>query len=319
MKRITIIAFAVAALLAMVSCDPQVIKGGSPAAPISESALAAAFVIDGQFADAACTQPQVDGNYIAYHTSPAVNVQIAYVKGGSESTLATGPSGVFYLYPKRKANPQQEFIIKSMNQDGSITTTTKTATVWVPTKLKPEYELLLTDAGKQTWTWNTDCVCGGEGWCYGEGGNTGAGSDFSALDFDGAWWGAQDNAHFADYAGVTEDGELKGDMNVDAYMILDEDGHCTAYAPDGTIVRTGDYSLDNYNAERHDGWELGDFTSTTPCILCPYCIHEEGVMETRLLLMYLDGTYMSLADPESSSTGDWDNITYWMFKVKTNK
>ena len=316
MKKISFIAFAVAAVMAAVSCDPQVLNGGSAAAPISESELATAFVIDGQYADAACTTPQADGNYIAYHTSPSVSVQIAYVKGGSESTLATGPSGVFYLYPKRKANPQQEFTVKAMNQDGTITTAKKSVTVYVPTKLKTEYELLLTDAGVQTWTWNTDCVCGGEGWVYGEGGNTGAGTDFTTIDFDGAWWGVQDNAHFEDYAGVTEDGELKGDMNIDAYMVLDEDGHCTAYAPDGTVVRSGDYSIDNYDANRHDDWELGQFNTTAPCILCPYCIHEEGVMETSLQILYLDGTYMSLVDPESSESGDWDNITYWMFKVK---
>ena len=316
MKKIILTAFVAAAAILAVSCQPQIIKGGSPSAPVSEEALAAAFIIDGQYADAACTVPQTDGNYIAYHTSPAMNVQITYVKGEVESTLATGSSGVFYLYPKRKANPEQEFNIKTLNQDGTLTSAKGRATVFVPTKLKPEYELLLTDAGVQTWTWNDECVCGGKGWCYGEGGNTGAGTDFTALDFDGAWWGAQDNAHFEGYADVTEDGELKPDMCMEAYMTFNEDGICTTYAPDGSVVREGGYEIANYDPERSSEWEIGNINTTTPCTLCPYCIHESGVMETSFQLMYLDGTYMALCDPESSEAGDWDNVTYWMFKVK---
>lgn len=316
MKKIILTAFVAAAAIMAVSCQPQIISGGTPSAPVTEDVLAAAIVIDGQYADAACTVPQTDGNFIVYHTSPAMNVQITKIKKGIEFVLATGSSGVFYVCPKRNADPNQEITIKTLNQDGSVSVANSKVTVAVPTELKPEYKLLLSEAGEQTWTWNDECVCGGEGWVYGEGGNTGAGTDFTALDFDGAWWGAQDNAHFEGYAGVTEDGQLKPDMCMEAYMVFDEEGICTTYAPDGAVVRQGGYEIANYDPERSSEWELGNLNTTSPCTLCPYCIHESGVMETSFQLMYLDGTYMALCDPESSEAGDWDNVTYWMFKVK---
>ena len=56
------------------ACQPALIEGPKADALMSASSLQSAFVLDGQFADAACTQPAEDGNYIKYHTSPAQTV-----------------------------------------------------------------------------------------------------------------------------------------------------------------------------------------------------------------------------------------------------
>ena len=76
MKKIFYFAFAALAGALLVSCEPTLIEGPKADAPIAASELQSSFVIDGQFADAACTIPQADGNYIKYHTSPARTVQV---------------------------------------------------------------------------------------------------------------------------------------------------------------------------------------------------------------------------------------------------
>lgn len=312
MKKIIYVAIAVATTALMASCDPQVLKGGSPDAPVTDSQLASCFVVAGQFADEACTKPQADGNYIQYFTDPAVTIQVYTIKDGAESVLATGPRGVFKIYPKRKSPNQQSFFIKTLNQDGTVTRAEKSVNVFVPTELDPELKLLL-GTGTKSWTWNTDFE--GDGWFYGEGGNTGHGSDFTATDFGGAWWGAHDTGSLLSYAKCAGDGPV-GDLHVDAYMTLDEDGNVITYSNEGVEVRKGSFELKNYAPERPNGWEIGQFLTSGPATLFPYCIHGTGIEETEFQLMYLDDNYMTLCDPESSSAGDWDNITYWSFKAK---
>ena len=60
----------------LVSCEPALIEGPKAGAPIAANELQQAFKIVGQYADAACTQPQSDGNYIKYITSPATPAQV---------------------------------------------------------------------------------------------------------------------------------------------------------------------------------------------------------------------------------------------------
>lgn len=300
----------------LASCEPEMVKGGTPDGPISESDLASSFVVSGQYADINCTTPQQDGNYIAYYTSPAVNIQVYTEKDGNESILATGPSGVFRIYPPRKSPNQQNFLIRALNQDGTFTKAEKSVNVWVPTELDPELKLLLGD-GEKSWTWNDEYedLGDGSGWFYGEGGNTGSGDDFSANYFDGAWWGVYDNDSFSDYDWCTGNGH-EADQDVNAYMTFTEDGTVVTYSPDGAEVRRGSWELKDWAPERPNGWEIGRIVTSAPATLFPYCIHEEGVAETEFQLMYLDENNMAFCDPESSSAGDWDNITYWMFKAK---
>ena len=104
--------------LMLASCEPSLLQGPAVAAPMASTALQSAFVIDGQFADAACTIPQTDGNFIKYSTSPAVTVQVSTVKAdGSKNVLATGASGVFNITPRRGADPNQAFTVTTINQD----------------------------------------------------------------------------------------------------------------------------------------------------------------------------------------------------------
>lgn len=307
---------AAAATMMLAACEPEVLKGGSPDAPVSEEQLASSFVVAGQYADEACTQPQADGNYIKYYTDPAVTIQVYTVKNGNESVLATGPSGVFYIYPKRKSPNEQHFFIRTLNQDGTYSSTEKSVNVYVPTTLKPELMLLLGDDGAKTWGWNTDFEDSGDGvWFYGEGGHTGHGEDFTATFFDGCWWGAGDTASLKGYASKAGGGPT-GDLDVDAYMVFDEDGNIVTYTPDGTEIRRGTFEIKNYNPSRPSGWELGNLVTSAPATLFPYCIHETGKGETDLQIMYLDENYMALCDPETGAPGDWDNITYWSFKAK---
>ena len=64
MKKIFYFAIAALAGALLVSCEPVLIEGPDADAPIAANDLQSSFVIDGQFADAACTIPQADGNYI---------------------------------------------------------------------------------------------------------------------------------------------------------------------------------------------------------------------------------------------------------------
>ena len=87
MKNKFYFAIAVLAGALLVSCQPALIEGPKADSPVAASELQSSFVIDGQFADAACTIPQADGNYIKYHTSPARTVQVYNTKAdGSKTT-----------------------------------------------------------------------------------------------------------------------------------------------------------------------------------------------------------------------------------------
>lgn len=317
MKKILFAAITAMAVMMYTSCEPTLLNGGEAKSAISSEELAASFVITGQYADEACTIPQKDGNYLRYTTKPAVNIQICFVKAGSESILTVGPSGMFKILPRRNGNPQQTITLKTIGQDGTMTKADATVTVAVPTgSLQPEYELLLTDAGTQSWTWNDeiDDVMWEEGGYYGEGGNTGAGTDFEADYFDGTWWGTGPDGGLEGYAWLTGEG-VTPDMDENAYMTFDEEGVVIVYGADGTEFRKGSYEIKNWNPDRHDDWELGNLITNSPCTLFPYTIHTEETV-TNFQIMYLDGNKMVLCNPEGTESGDWDSITYWMFKVK---
>ena len=104
MKKIFYFAMAALAGALLVSCEPTLIDGPDAKAPIGASELQSSFVIDGQFADAACTIPQADGNYIKYHTSPARTVQVYNTKAdGPKNVLVTGVRHLHLLGHRRFA------------------------------------------------------------------------------------------------------------------------------------------------------------------------------------------------------------------------
>ena len=121
MKKILYFAIAAVSGLVLASCQPTVLESPKADSPIAANALQSAFVIDGQYADAACTVPQADGNYIKYHTSPARTVQISTTKSdGSKNVLVTGAAGVFNITPRRGQDSNQPFTVSTINQDASV-------------------------------------------------------------------------------------------------------------------------------------------------------------------------------------------------------
>ena len=115
MKKIFYFTIAIAAGLLMAACEPEILS--TPEADmitqVSSNELQSSFIVDGQYADAACTIAQADGNYIKYHTSPARTVQVSVTKAdGSTSVIATGASGVFNITPRRGAESNQPLFLQ---------------------------------------------------------------------------------------------------------------------------------------------------------------------------------------------------------------
>lgn len=300
-----------AAAMLLASCEPQIIEGGSPDAPIAASDFR--FVVDGQYADANCTVSQSDGNFIKYHTEPATTLQVFSVKAdGSRSLLGTGASGIINLLPKRGSDPNQTLILQAINQDASLVEATANVTVFVPGELAPELQLLLGD-GTKSWTWDNGFI--GEAQAFwGNAGNTGAGANFTPGVVDGKWWGVTSTAEFEGQS-AHSGGVVVPDMNVNAYMTLDEDGNITSYGADGTKIAQATFEVKDYDADRGSGWELGKLNTSGPAVLFPYSINLNGANCTSYNIMYLDKNYMTLVD-QKNSVGSWGEITFWLFKNK---
>lgn len=301
-----------AAAMLLASCEPQIIEGGSAAAPIAASDFT--FIVDGQYADAGCVTAQTDGNFVKYHTEPATTVQVFSVKAdGSRTLLGTGASGVINVKPKRGSDPNQTLILQAINQDASLVENTVMVTVFVPGELDPELKLLLGD-GVKSWTWDNGLV--GEAQAFwGNAGNSGAGANFSGPGIvDGKWWGVTSTEEFEGQSAHSA-GNVVLDMNVNAYMTLDEDGGITSYGADGTKINKATFEVKNYNASRNDGWALGQLVTSGPAVLFPYSINMNGANCNTFDIMYLDENYMTLVD-QKNAVGSWAEITFWLFKNK---
>lgn len=301
-----------AAAMLLASCEPQIIEGGSPDAPISGSDYT--FIVDGQYADANCTEAKADGNFIKYHIEPAVTVQVFSVKAdGSRSLLGTGASGVLNLTPKRGSDPVQTLYLQAINQDASLVENTATVTVFVPGELSAELQLLLGD-GVKSWTWDNGIV--GEAQAFwGNAGNSGAGANFNAPGVvDGKWWGVTSTEEFEGQS-AHSGGVVVPDMNVNAYMTLDEDMNITSYSAEGNKIAQSTFEVKDYDASRASGWQLGKLTTKGAAVLFPYSINLGGANCTSFDIMYLDHNYMTLVD-QKNAVGSWSEITFWLFKNK---
>ena len=218
MKKLIYSAIAVLAGALLVSCEPSLIEGPKADAPIAASELQSGFVIDGQFADAACTVAQPDGNYIKYHTSPARTVQVFTTReDGSRNVLATGSTGVFNITPRRGADSNQPYSVATINQDASVVSFDSSVNVYVPADLAPEIKVLTGESGSKAWKWYT---VDGASW-----GNAGfnAGHAASPTDVPGKWWGCtpeQLETEQIAHSGNT----VYGYGDPEAYMVFNEDG-----------------------------------------------------------------------------------------------
>jgi len=307
MKKILYFAIAAVTGLVLASCQPTVLESPKADSPIAANTLQSAFVIDGQYADAACTVPQADGNYIKYHTSPARTVQISTVKAdGSKNVLVTGAAGVFNITPRRGQDSNQPFTVSTINQDASVVSFDSSVNVYVPADLAPEVKVLTGESGSKAWKWYAV-----DGACWGNAGWN-AGKAASPTDIPGKWWGCtpeQLETEQVQHAGGTVYGY--GDEN--AYMIFNEDGECISYKADGTQIAKGSYTFKDYTPDGSGpGYGYGTIETTDAPILFPFDINTEGKRTNAFHVAYVDPNVLALISDKGA--GDWGECTWWRFK-----
>jgi hypothetical protein len=312
MKKILYFTLAMAAGLLMAACEPEILS--TPEADLgpqrTSTELQSAFVIDGQYADAECTVPQADGNYIKYHMEPACVVQITVVKAdGSTSVIATGASGVFNITPKRGADANQSFTVSTINQDATVVSFGSSVNVYVPADLAPEVKVLTGDSGVKAWTWYPI-----NGSTWGNAGYIGVAdqANVAAGEIPGFWWGCEPEqleTEQIQHTGGTAYGY--GDPN--AYMIFNEDGECISYKADGTQIAKGTYSLEDYDPSG-SSYLYGTLKTTGAPILMPFSINTGGTRVNEFEVIYVDENMMSLIYKGSNAEWGWGECTWWRFK-----
>lgn len=308
MKKISYFALAATALFC--ACEPVEEDSSFGAVAVSQESMDAQSFITFEQTDAAGTKAE-DGNYISYTTNPATIVSVYNLdKEGNENILAVGASGSFKLAPGRGSNPDQEINIRVANSDRSQVITKRTLHVFVKQDLDPEYKLLLGDAGKKSWAFAYDVNN-----AWGNAGNSGNGAGFTATAVDGKWWGVVSSEELL---GQTDhmkgDEELgKKDASEGSYMTFDEDFNIASFTADGSPIRKGTATIENYDPSRSSGWQIGTLKTSVPAVLFPYSINQEGKTVTEFDLMYLDSNHMTLVYTKGNGAGSWGEITYWRF------
>ena len=314
MKNIFSFAIAAFAAALLVSCEPAIIKGPVADEPIGASSLQSAYVVDGQYADAACTVAKEDGNYIKFHTSPARTVQIFNFKSdGSKNILTTGASGVFNITPRRGQDPVQSYSVATINQDGSVVSFDTTIKVYVPADLDPAVKVLTGESGAKAWKWYTIGTA-----CWGNCGYIGVAgqANVAAGEIPGYWWGcvAEDlETEQVQHAG----GVAYGYGSSDAYMVFDSvNGTVTSYKADGTQIASSSYSVEDFNWQ--PDYKFGDLVNDDDAsgILFPFVVNKGGLKATNYEIIYLDGTLMTLIYKGDNEEWGWGEATWWRFQPK---
>ena len=296
--------------LLLVSCEPQLIKGPTAGDPVDQGSLRSAFVIDGQFEDAACTIAKADGNYIKYHTSPAQTVQVYNFKAdGSKNVLSTGASGVFNITPRRGSDSNQSFTVATMNQDASIVAFDSSVNVYVPADLAPEVKVLTGESGAKAWKWYTIGTS-----CWGNCGYIGVAgqANVAAGEIPGYWWGCTPSELETEQIAHTG-GTAYGYGDDNAYMVFNEDGECIAYKADGTQIVKGSYSLNNYDPSG-DNYLYGTLVTENAPILMPFKINSGGNRVNEFEVVYIDPNMMTLIYKGDNAEWGWGEATWWRFK-----
>ena len=305
MKK-SILLFAVA-LGMLTACDP--IKDSKT---LDIDSYTSNSLLDGaefsQYADQACTTPAADGNWIKYNIPNVSGIYIYYIKAdGSEFKLTSGAAGgVFNFVPARGSDPNQTIYFKYINANGDEVVASHEFTVAVAAELKPEIRLIASnDYGKKTWKWDpsiTGAVWGNMGYQPGDGASVG-------ISGNGQWWGVTSTDEFNDQLQHTHNGMNNGDGDLNAYMVLTEDGLIKSYDASGNVIRSGSYEIKNYNPNGE--WKVGDLV--TDAILWPYEINSNGNIPGTYEICYLTSDKMTLVYPDGGSQGAWGEATFWHF------
>ena len=302
MKNIKLIAMTAAMGMVFAACEPTLIDGPEPFAPVEATVLANGITYQ-QFADEACTQPDDAGNFLKYNSAAGV-VQV--FQEGNNSPLYTGAGGVVKIPVKRGQEPSANLVFRLINADGTFTETVKTFACTPPTELTPEMLILASDNGQKVWKWAATSV-------YGNAGHTGAGDAFNAPGaVDGKWWGCETADALVDQL-AHSGGTAYGDEANGAYMVFSEDGVVTSYKPTGEVIRSGKFEVKNYDPSRASGWELGKLTTSEPALLFPWKVNGSGTPVTEYDIMYFTPQAMTLVHTAGQAAGGWGEITHWSF------
>lgn len=312
MKKILFMSF-LAGSFALTGCDPVQEEVDNNTVQSSAEDILSGITFT-QYSDAEYTTPAADGNYIFYQTNPGRQIQV-YNKfaDGSMNLLAAGASGKFSIKPKRGSDSNQPVYIRALNSDGSVTTTETSLNVFVQQELDPEMRLLASDAyGTKTWKWDpTICdngeVWGNMGYCGGKGSDVGTFGN-------GKWWGVTSTDDFNGQLQHSHNGANNGDGDLNAYMVFSDEGIATTYDANGNVIRTGTFSVANFDPSDPDAWKVGDLVTTA--ILWPYEINSNGNIPGTYEICYLTPDKMTLVYPDGGAydgLGNWGEATFWHF------
>ena len=302
MKKIKFIAMIAAMGIGFAACEPALIDGPEPYAPVDATYLADGITYQ-QFADEGCTTPDPNGNFVRFGSAAGI-VQI-FVEGDN-SPIYTGSGGVFKIPAKRGQEPKMNMVFRVANADGTFTEATKEFGCTPPTELSPEMLILVSDYGQKVWKWAAESV-------YGNAGHTGAGENFNAPGaVDGKWWGCESADALVDQLNHSGD-KAYGDESNGAYMVFTEDGKVTTYDPTGKVIRSSKFVIKDYDPTRSSGWELGKLTTTEPATLFPWKVNGGGTPVTEFDIMYFTPQAMTLAHTAGVEAGGWGEITFWSF------
>ncbi len=301
MKKIKLIAMTAAMGMLFAACEPALIDGPEPFAPVDATVLANGITYQ-QFADEACTQPDPAGNFVKFNSASGV-VQV--FAEGNESPLYTGAGGVFKIPVKRGQPAEANIIFRIVNADGTFTDATKKLSCTPPTELAPEMLLLVSDNGKKVWKWAPESV-------YGNAGYTESGANFNAPGaVDGKWWGCETADALMDQL-AHSGGVAYGDEANAAYMVFTEDGVVTSYKPTGEAIRSGKFEVKDYDPNRGSGWGLGKLITSEAATLFPWKVNGGGTPVKEFDIMYFTAQDMTLTHVPAG-TGGWSEITFWTF------
>ena len=261
-----------------------------------------------------------DGNYIEYNV-PGVNALNIFTKdeeGGETELMNTVTNsfthtggGMFSLIPRRGSDSNQKVYFRYINQNGQSVEASTTFNVYVPSDIAYELKLIASnDYGSKIWKWDpsiTGAVWGNMGYCGGAGKDVG-------LTGNGQWWGVTSTEEFNGQLQHTHNGQNNGDGDLDAYMVISEDGKIKSYAADGSVVREGTFKIDNFDESNPDAWKVGDLI--TDAILWPYEINSNGRVPGTYEIAYLTPDKMTLVYPDNGDfggLGNWGEATFWHF------
>ena len=168
---------------------------------------------------------------------------------------------------------------------------------------------------QKKWKWDTAWRSDGYTW-----GNAGYAAGTEGNWYNGIWWGCAPE-DLTKQLTHSDTGVATGEEDSNAYMTFSSDGTLKSYDSDGTVIRSGKYSVSGYdgtyNQAAKDGtanWCMGTLSTTEGTILWPFQINGGGTTVGDFEIVYLDEYQMQLVYAEES-TGNWSECTWWAFYV----